>query len=133
MATVGSDGIGRNDYVARTSGRWRIELDADDATAYAVLADNERWNGYSISDLAPPYRAYAQFAVAGPEAQAPSAACLLLRHPAFTVLIPTGDPGGVAAILAAAKLPERAFVTAQAAHLPALERRFTFVEGPKTM
>lgn len=61
------------------------------------------------------------------------AACLLLRHPAFTALIPTGDADGVAAILAAAKLPERAYVTAQAAHLPALERHFTFVEGPETM
>jgi GNAT superfamily N-acetyltransferase len=113
--------------------RWLIELHADDAIAYAVLAGDERWNGYSISDLEPPYRAYAQYAVAGRESQAPSAACLLLRHPAFTALIPTGDPDGVSAILATATLPERAYVTAQAAHLPALERHFTFVEGPENM
>jgi GNAT superfamily N-acetyltransferase len=119
--------------VSRESAHWWIELDADDATTYAVLAADERWNGYSISDLAPPYRAYAQFAVASREAQAPSAACLLLRHPAFTALIPTGDPDGVEAILAAAKLPERTYVTAQAAHLSAQERHFTFVEGPEAM
>jgi len=113
--------------------RWWIELDADDATAYAVLAADERWNGYSISDLAPPYRAYAQVAVAGREAQAPSAACLLLRHPTVTALIPTGDPDGVAAILAAAELPQRTYLTAQAAHLPALARHYTFTEGPETM
>jgi hypothetical protein len=71
--------------------------------------------------------------VATLEESTPLAACLLLRHPAFTALIPTGDADGVAAILAAAKLPERAYVTAQAAHLPALERHFTFVEGPETM
>jgi GNAT superfamily N-acetyltransferase len=123
----------RNDFVAGAPGRWRIELDADDATAYAVLAVDERWNGYSISDLEPPFRTYAQFAVAGREAQAPSAGCLLLRHPAFTALIPTGDPDGVAAVLAAATLPERTHVTAQAAHLSALERRFTFVEEPEPM
>jgi ribosomal protein S18 acetylase RimI-like enzyme len=120
-------------YVAGVSGRWRIELDADDAAAYAVLAADERWNGYSISDLEPPYRAYAQFAVATLEQSKALAACLLLRHPAFTALIPTGDPDGVAAILAATDLPQRAYVTAQAAHLPALERRFTFVEEPERM
>jgi GNAT superfamily N-acetyltransferase len=117
--------------------RWRIELDADDATAYAVLAADERWNGYSISDLEPPYRPYAQFAVATledtTEETTPPAACLLLRHPTFTALIPTGDPDGVAAIFAAAMLPERTYVTAHAAHLSALERHFTFVEEPETM
>src|SRR5262245_48438771 len=112
---------------------WRIELNADDATAFAVLTADERWNGYSISDLEPPYRIYAQYAVAVRESQAPSAACLLLHHPAFTALIPTGDPDGVTAILAAAKLPERTYVTAQAAHLPALGRHFTFVEDPENM
>jgi ribosomal protein S18 acetylase RimI-like enzyme len=113
--------------------RWRIELDADDATAYAALAADEIWNGYSIGDLAPPYRAYAQFAVATLGDSTPSAACLLLRHPAFTALIPTGDPEGVAAALAAVELPQRTYVTAQATHLPALERHFSFVEGPEAM
>jgi ribosomal protein S18 acetylase RimI-like enzyme len=119
--------------MSEASERWQVELEADDATAYAVLAADERWNGYSIGDLAPPYRAYAQFAVARREAQPPSAACLLLRHPTFTVLIPTGDPAGVAAIWAVADLPARAFVTAQAPHLPALERHYTFAEGPEAM
>jgi GNAT superfamily N-acetyltransferase len=119
--------------MAKESKRWRIELDADDATAYAVLAADERWNGYSIGDLVPPYRAYAQFAVAARDDRSPSAACLLLRHPSFTAVIPTGDPDGVAAILAAADLPEQAYVMAQTAHLPALARHYTFVDGPKTM
>jgi ribosomal protein S18 acetylase RimI-like enzyme len=119
--------------MSEVSQRWRIELDADDATAYAILAADERWNGYSISDLVPPYRAYAQVAVAGLAEQPPSAACLLLRHPAFTALIPTGDPDGVAAILRVADLPEWTFVATQTEHLPALEPHYTVVEGPKTM
>jgi ribosomal protein S18 acetylase RimI-like enzyme len=115
--------------------RWRIELDADDATAYAILAADERWNGYSIGDLVPPYRAFAQVAVAGLVDQPPSAACLLLRHPAFTALIPTGDPDGVAAILRATDLdlPERTSVVTQEKHLPAFESHYTFVEGPIMM
>lgn len=119
--------------MSEVSQRWRIELDADDATAYAVLAADKRWNGYSIGDLVPPYRAYAQVAVAGRAEQTPSAACLLLRHPAFTALIPSGDPDAVAAILRAADLPQRTFVAAQAEHLPALAPHYTFVEGQKTM
>lgn len=103
-----------------------MDLDADDEAAYAAFAADRLWNGYSIADLESPFRAYARIAVARARAGAPHAACLFLRHPSFSSIIPTGDPAALAAILAAADLPEAAFLLARSLHLPVLERYFTF-------
>ncbi|HEX5506317.1 MAG TPA: GNAT family N-acetyltransferase [Thermomicrobiales bacterium] len=105
---------------------WRVEPDAGDAAAYAALASDRLWAGYSIADLEPPFRAYTRVALArlGNEA-APAAACLFLRHPAFNSTIPHGDPAGVAAILAAtAHLPAATYLLARDEHRPVLERHY---------
>ncbi|HKD74347.1 MAG TPA: hypothetical protein VKB76_02585, partial [Ktedonobacterales bacterium] len=81
------------------SSQWRVATDVNDDEAAATLARDRIWNCFAIADLAPPMRAYSQYAVAytGDE---PLAACLVVRHPAFNVLIPDGAAEGVAAILA---------------------------------
>jgi GNAT superfamily N-acetyltransferase len=112
-------------------GIWRIELDADDDRAYAALAADSVWNGYSIGDLAPPFRAYAQVALA--ERGDAAAACLVLRHPHFTSIVPAGDPAGVAAILAAVDLPATGFVLVRPEHRAAIEQVYAFTEEPQPM
>ena len=119
------------------SGAWQVEPDADDAAAYAALAGDRLWNGYSIADLEPPFRAHSRFALARRGAAPPSAACLLLRHPAFNSLIPHGDPDGLAAILeraaASGDLPDSSYVLAREPHLPALARWYAFPSDPQAM
>jgi GNAT superfamily N-acetyltransferase len=110
---------------------WRIDPNADDDRAYAALAADSVWNGYSIGDLAPPFRAHAQVALA--ERGAAAAACLMLRHPQFTSVIPAGDPAGVAAILAAVELPDEAFVLLRPEHRPPFEAVYAFANEPLPM
>jgi ribosomal protein S18 acetylase RimI-like enzyme len=117
---------------------WRVDADADHAAAYAALSDDRLWAGYSIADLVPPFRAYSRFGVAAPHrADRATAACLVLRHPAFNSLIPHGDPAGVAAILAAVagagELPDVTYTLARAEHLPALEQWYAFPHGRQEM
>ena len=118
--------------------KWRVDGDADDAAAYAPLSDDRLWAGYSIADLVPPFRAYSRFGVATLRGVGrATAACLVLRHPAFNSLIPHGDPAGVAAILAAAavagELPDVTYTLVRAEHLPAVERWYTFPHGRQEM
>jgi ribosomal protein S18 acetylase RimI-like enzyme len=109
---------------------WRIDRDAPDAEAYAALAADRFWNGYSIADLAPPLRQWTRVAVARPADGAASAACLFYQHPMFNSTIPSGDPAGVAAILAAAaeagELPAETYILARQEHLPCLARHYDF-------
>ncbi len=114
-------------------GRWQIEPDVDDRAAYAVLAEDRAWNGYSIADLVPPFRTYTQVALARRDAAPPSAACLFLRHPAFKAIVPHGDAAGLAAILAAVDLPQTAYLLARPPHLPPIERHYTFPKGREEM
>ncbi|MBF6590947.1 MAG: GNAT family N-acetyltransferase [Ktedonobacterales bacterium] len=104
---------------------WRITLEASDAVAYAALARDRLWNCFAIADLAPPFRAYSQVAVATHAASGQNATCLVLRHPAFTVLAPDGAEEGVAALLARLDLPARTLIQVRARHLPALNRYYT--------
>jgi ribosomal protein S18 acetylase RimI-like enzyme len=90
---------------------WTLNLDADDATAYAALARDAIWNGYGIADLEPPYREFTRVAVA--QRGEDAASLVIVRHPAFTSLIPAGEPDGLGAILAAADLPVRGVMLAQ--------------------
>ncbi len=119
---------------------WAVEPDAPDAAAYAALAGDRAWNGYSITDLEPPFRAHARFALArrGDAADTPpGAACLFLRHPAFSAIIPHGEAAGLAAILAhdsaAGALPPEAFLLARDEHLPAIEALYDFPGGRQEM
>lgn len=121
--------------VGESAAPWRVESDAGDAAAYGALADDRPWNGYSIADLTPPFRAYTRVALARRGDAPPLAACLFLRHPAFSSIIPHGDVAGLAAILAAVAgaLPESTYILARPSHLPPLERYYNFPEGWQEM
>ncbi len=114
---------------------WQIVRDLSTAEAYAALASDRRWNGYSIADLAPATRAWTRVAAA--RSATGAAACLFYRHPAFNSLIPAGDPVGVAAILADAVaanlLPRETYILAQEHHFAALGEMYTFPHGRKAM
>lgn len=122
-------------------GGWRIEPDAPDAAAYAALADDRAWNGYSIADLAPPLRQHTRVALARPADAPPAApaaaACLFLRHPTFCSTVPHGDPAGLAAILdavaAAGDLPDRTYILARDEHRPTIERHYAAPHGWQAM
>lgn len=123
--------------VGDPSDTWRVEPDAGDAAAYAALAEDRAWNGYSIADLTPPFREHSRVALARRGDAPPLAACLFLRHPTFSSTIPHGDAAGVAAILAAAAaagaLPEHTFILARSPHLSPLERYYDFPAGRQEM
>jgi GNAT superfamily N-acetyltransferase len=112
---------------------WQVEPDSADDHAYAALADDRVWNAFAIADLEPPFRAFARIAVARRQGAIPGAACLLFRSPAFNVIVPHGDPAGVAAILAAVELPATAGAMVQSGHLTALERWYDFPHGRRLM
>jgi ribosomal protein S18 acetylase RimI-like enzyme len=114
-----------------TSG-WEIEPDAGDEQAYQALGSDRIWNGYSIADLDPPYRAYTRIAVAR-HPQHGLAACLILQHPAFASIIPFGTPAGLAAILPAVALPSAAYVLIRPEQLATLKNHYRFVAEPQEM
>lgn len=103
---------------------WDVIPDATDAAAYAVLRRDKVWNCFAIADLAPPFRAWTEVAVARERRGERYAACLVLRQPGLTVVSPFGAPPGVAAILERIALPARALVQARDEHLPPLERHY---------
>lgn len=103
---------------------WRVERDVDEAAAYAAFATDRRWCGYAIADLEPPFRAYGRVDVA--RRGDAVAAVLLFRHPAFTSVVPHGDPAGLAAILAGMELPARTHLFARDEQLPTLRRFFDY-------
>lgn len=112
---------------------WQVTLDASDAEAEAVLSQDRVWNCFALADLLPPFREYSQMAIAR-QAESPGcAACLVLRHPALTVVSPYGAPEGVAAILAQIDLPERVLLQAQDAHLPLLRLYYRFLPGQRAL
>ncbi|HEY8601726.1 MAG TPA: GNAT family N-acetyltransferase [Thermomicrobiales bacterium] len=123
-----------------TQGTWHVERDAPTDEAYAALATDRRWNGYSIADLAPATRQWTRVAVArqrheqGAETEA---ACLFYQHPAFNSLIPHGDPAGVAAILVdaatAGLLPAETYILAQEPQIAALMEHYLFPQGLRPM
>jgi ribosomal protein S18 acetylase RimI-like enzyme len=114
-----------------------VAVDVGDADAYAVLKQDQVWNCFAIADLAPPFRAYSQFAVAYETGTGQCAACLVLRHPQFAVVTPYGAEQGVAAILAQLDarldLPARAHLHAQPAHRPLLEQHYQVDAGWRQM
>jgi GNAT superfamily N-acetyltransferase len=103
---------------------WSVALDVDDTEAYAAFATDRRWCGYAIADLDPPFRAHSRVAVARRGTDV--AACLVLRHPAFTAVVPHGSSDGLAAILARIDLPDDTHLIAREEHLSPLRRRFEY-------
>jgi GNAT superfamily N-acetyltransferase len=123
-----------------TQGTWQIERDAPDDVAYATLAADRRWNGYSIADLAPATRQWTRIAVARQQSEqgnTAEAACLFYQHPAFNSLIPYGDPAGVAAIMADAAtagiLSAETYILAQEPQIAALAAQYLFPQGRRPM
>jgi ribosomal protein S18 acetylase RimI-like enzyme len=119
-------------------GTWQVERDAPDDVAYAALAADRRWNGYSIADLAPATRRWTRVAVArGEQGGRAEAACLFYQHPAFNSLIPYGDPAGVAAIMADAAaagiLPAETYILVQEPQIAALAEHYSFPQGRRPM
>lgn len=112
---------------------WQVMLDASDTEAEAVLSQDRVWNCFALADLLPPFREYSQIAIARQADATDCAACLVLRHPALTVVIPYGVPAGVAAILARLDLPAQALLQAQEAHLPLLQPYYRFLPGERTL
>lgn len=116
-----------------TNDAWRLDLAADDERAYAALARDAVWNGYGIADLVPPYRAYAQFAIAQRASDDALATCVILRHPVFNAIIPAGDGEGLARLLAALDLPSPAMLMVPKPLLPVLQSHFMISEPLKDM
>ncbi len=112
---------------------WQRAIDAPDEQAYALLARDRVWNCFAIADLAPPFRAYSQIAVASQDEADLYAACLVVRHPSLTVLSPFGASEGVAALLAQLALPAQALIQAQTIHRPLLERYYQLQPGEQTL
>lgn len=112
---------------------WQVTLDASDAEAEAVLSQDRVWNSFALADLLPPFREYSQIAIARRADSADCAACLVLRHPALTVVSPYGAPEGLAGILAQMDLPARALLQAQEAHLPLLQHYYRFLPGQRIL
>jgi ribosomal protein S18 acetylase RimI-like enzyme len=112
---------------------WRVALEVGEDEAYAVLARDRVWNCFAIADLVPPFRAYSNVAVAHHSDGAECAACLVVRHPAFTVVSPYGAPAGVAAILARLDLPQWTLIHARDEHLPLIERSYRCPAGWRAM
>lgn len=112
---------------------WQITINASDAEAGAVLSQDRVWNCFALADLLPPFREYSQVAIARQPGAADCAACLVLRHPALTVLSPFGAPDGVAAILARLDLPALALLQTQEVHLPLLQQYYRFQPGERVL
>jgi hypothetical protein len=108
---------------------WHVTLDAAEAEVAAVLAHNRIWNCFALADLLPPFRAYSQYAIATRSDGREQAACLVLQHPAFTVISPYGANEGVAAILTRLALPEQTLIQAENQHLRLLKRCYRFTPG----
>jgi ribosomal protein S18 acetylase RimI-like enzyme len=112
----------------RMPSQWRVMTDVGDDEALAVLAHDRVGNCFAIADLAPPMRAYSQYAVAY-KADVPPATCVVVRHPAFNVVIAGGAEEGVAVILAQLDLPDGCQVQVMANHIPAIQEYYRFPES----
>ncbi len=103
---------------------WSVTLEVNDAEAHAAFATDRLWCGYAIADLDPPFRAYTSVAVA--RRGTDTAACLVLRHPAFAALVPHGPAEGLLALLRRIDLPRAVHLFARDEHLAPLRRHFDY-------
>jgi len=105
---------------------WSLDFDLGDESAIEALSEHLLWNAYPLGNFAPPYRRFMRVARARSR-DGRRAACVLFRHPEFAVVVPSGDPEGVGAIVesAAAALPSDAELMVLPEHVPTFERHFT--------
>ena len=92
-----------------------------------MLSQDRVANVYALTDLEPPYESYTTVAVAQDD-QGGTAACLVVRHPAFTGVVTHGNSDGVRLLLASIELPKETFLDVPAAHRPVFEQRFVFTD-----
>jgi GNAT superfamily N-acetyltransferase len=112
---------------------WQIDLDASDEDAYTALDGDRVWNAFAIADLEPPFRAYSRIAVARRLGTDQVATCLVIQTPDFSVVVPYGEPTGVAAILASVELPTTAGVLVLPEHEEAVDCWYDFPRGRSLM
>ena len=107
------------------SSDWRVNQDATNDEAYAILSQDPIWNCFALADLEAPLRQYSQFPTAYREKSNERAICLVLRHPSIgQVLSPFGAEEGVTAILKHLTLPEHPLVQSQKMHISLLQHYY---------
>ncbi len=104
------------------TGGWQVDLDADNEAVCAAVAHDPVWHSYFLSDLEPPFRRYTRIALARRGTE--RAALLVIRDPAFTHLVASGDADGLKSILSLADLPAETSIHARREHIPIIEQYF---------
>jgi ribosomal protein S18 acetylase RimI-like enzyme len=104
---------------------WQLKLNADDETAYAVLARDRIWNGYAIADLVAPLRQYTEVSLARLPLSDIVATCVIVRHPAFTVIVCGGtapaSAEGLTVLFEQIDLPNKASIHFLPLHVTVVE------------
>ena len=85
-----------------------------------ILSQDPVWAAYAIADLRPDLARYCRWMV-GPDA---SGLALLFTGLEPPILRSAGTPGGVAAALNDAELPDEVFLSIRTSHLPAVRRHY---------
>ena len=85
-----------------------------------ILSQDPVWAAYAIADLRPDLAHYCRWMVA-PDA---SGLALLFTGLQPPILLSAGTPGGVAAALNDAELPDEVFLSIRTSHLPAVRRHY---------
>jgi GNAT superfamily N-acetyltransferase len=106
---------------------WLVQPCIGIASARAALCQDPIANVYALGDLEPPYDRYTTVAVAERDGIV-EAACLVVRHPAFTGIVTHGAVDGLRAILATIELPDPTHLDLPDDHRSTVERFYTFTE-----
>ena len=107
---------------------WRIDQGTNPDRATDALQKEPAWTAYALGNLEPPFAEYTNVELAT-SSTGRQAACMTLRHPAFTWIISTGPMDGVAALLDVMKLPREASVSIRDDHIAAFQAHFAFPDG----
>ena len=107
---------------------WVVQLTVDRATARAVLSQDRVANVYALSDLEPPYDRYTTVAVASRNGSA-EAACLVVRHPAFTGIVTHGHVADLQTVLATIRLPQMTHLDIPIVHRALIDHHCSFTDA----
>lgn len=108
---------------------WVCEFHVSEERAAEVFSREPEWTVYALGDLEPPFARYSSVSVARNVSDQDGAACLTLRHPAFTAIISAGADEGLDALLDKVELPVETMVSIREEHRGEFERRFEFPHG----
>ncbi len=118
---------------SRADEAWHTMADATNEAAYAVLQQDRVVNCFAIADLLPPFRQHTRVALATHTQSGQWAALLVVEHPQIYVLAPSGQPEGVAALLARLDLPATPLIQAQPEHWPLLAPYYDLPTSPRDL